>query len=85
MAVSENYPVHVTRFPLNFGCIIIFKLFFYLGIFIKRNRMGSGIDPIAIDLSSDEDGPEDQTLVIPLPLVHRAVAEPSKRYIHIIT
>jgi len=43
--------------------------------------MGSGTDPIAIDLSSDEDGPEDQTRVIPLPLARPAVAEPSKRYI----
>ena len=47
--------------------------------------MGSGIDPIVIDLSSDEDGPEDQTLVILLPRVRQAVAEPSKRYNHIIT
>ena len=51
--------------------------------------MGSRTDPIVIDLSSDEDasedGPKDQTLVIPLPLICRAVAEPSKRYNPIIT
>ena len=47
--------------------------------------MGSAIHPILTDQSSDEDGSEDHIPVIPLPLVRRAVAEPSKRFNSIVT
>lgn len=46
-----------------------------------RIIMGNPSEPVLVDLSSDEDDPEDQSsYTFPVPLVRRAVAEPPNRY-----